>query len=136
MPEIAATNNAWHDGDRAISHSHSGRGFYLAAVVPMFEKTVISAFDCLKRSSCVLHCRTVGVREHVRRWQHSLSPLQTRVGLAAEELAGAGAADELAGVDDRPAAGEDGFGRAFGPDAFEHGVVHAHVMGFRADDFF
>ncbi len=60
MPEIAATNNAWHDGDRAISHSHSGRGFYLAAVVPMFEKTVISAFDCLNRSSCVLHCRTVG----------------------------------------------------------------------------
>src|SRR5207249_1896032 len=61
---------------------------------------------------------------------------QAGIGLAAEELAGAGAADEFAGVDDGTAAGEDGFGGAFGPDAFEHGVVHAHVMGFRTDDFF
>ncbi len=61
---------------------------------------------------------------------------QASVGLAAEELAGAGAADEFAGVDDGAAAGEDGFGRAFDADALEHGIVHAHVVGFRADDFF
>src|SRR5260370_41738976 len=58
------------------------------------------------------------------------------VGLAAEELAGAGAADEFAGVDDGAAAGEDGFGRAFDVDALEHGIVHAHVVGFGADDLF
>src|SRR6266851_3054445 len=51
--------------------------------------------------------------------------LNSGVGLAAEELSGAGAA-----------AGEDGFGRAFDADALEHGIVHAHVVGFGADDFF
>src|SRR6266581_5785833 len=61
--------------------------------------------------------------------------LEAGVGLAAEELAGAGAADEFAGVNDGAAAGEDGFGRAFDADALEHGIVHAHVMGFGADDF-
>src|SRR6266566_2156825 len=63
-------------------------------------------------------------------------PLKAGVGLAAQELAGAGAADEFAGVDDGAAAGEDGFGRALDADAFKHGIVHAHVMGFGADDFF
>src|SRR6266571_2326240 len=64
-----------------------------------------------------------------------LNPLNSSVGLAAEKLAGAGAADEFAGVDDGAAAGENGFGRALDADALEHGIVHAHVMGFRADDF-
>src|SRR6266478_2596668 len=61
---------------------------------------------------------------------------QTGVGLAAEELAGAGAADEFAGLDDGAAAGEDGFWRALDADALEHGIVHAHMVGFGADDFF
>src|ERR1700756_5256238 len=61
---------------------------------------------------------------------------QAGVGLAAEELAGAGAADEFSGVDDGAAAGENRLGRAFDLDALEHGIVHAHVMGFGADDFF
>ncbi len=56
--------------------------------------------------------------------------------MAPEELAGAGAADEFTGVDDGAAAGEDGSGRTFDLDALEHGIVHAHVMGFGADDFF
>ena len=64
------------------------------------------------------------------------SLLDSGVGLAAEELAGAGAADEFAGVDDGTATGEDGLGRAFDADAFKHGIVHAHVMCFSADDFF
>jgi len=50
-------------------------------------------------------------------------------------LAGAGAADEFAGVDDGAAAGEDGFGRTLDLDALEHGIVDAHVVGFGADDF-
>src|SRR5260370_40324429 len=58
------------------------------------------------------------------------------VGLAAEELAGAGAADEFAGVDDGAAAGEGGFGRAFDVGALEDGRVHAPVVGFGADDLF
>src|SRR6266851_2176565 len=62
--------------------------------------------------------------------------LNSGVGLAAEELSGAGAADEFASFDDGAAAGEDGFGRAFDADALEHGIVHAHVVGFGADDFF
>src|SRR5256886_5950538 len=62
--------------------------------------------------------------------------LEAGVGLAAEELAGAGAADEFAGVDDGAAAQENGFGRALDLDALEHGIVHAHVMRFGADDFF
>src|SRR6266478_8191579 len=65
----------------------------------------------------------------------STGDLNSGVGLAAEELAGAGAADEFAGVDDGAAAGEDGFGRAFDADALEHGIVHAHVVGLGADDF-
>ena len=62
--------------------------------------------------------------------------LHSGVGLAAEELADARAADEFAGVDDGAAAGKDGLGGAFDADAFKHGIVHAHMMGFRADDFF
>jgi len=50
-------------------------------------------------------------------------------------LAGAGAADEFAGLDDGAAAGENGFGRAFDLDALEHGIIHAHVVGLGADDF-
>src|SRR5260370_12328463 len=65
-----------------------------------------------------------------------LNPLNSGVGLAAEELAGAGAADEFAGIDDGAAAGEDGCGRALDADALKHGIVHAHVVGFGADDFF
>ena len=56
--------------------------------------------------------------------------------MAAEELAGAGVADEFTGVNDGTAAREDGFGRALDADALEHGIVHAHVVGFGADDFF
>ena len=55
--------------------------------------------------------------------------------MAAKELAGAGAADEFAGLDDGAAAGENGFGRAFDLDALEHGIIHAHVVGLCADDF-
>src|SRR5882724_632268 len=66
----------------------------------------------------------------------SQQPSEAGVGLAAEELAGAGATDEFAGVDDGAAAGENCFGRAFDLDALEHGIVHAHVVGFSADDFF
>src|SRR5205807_537825 len=62
--------------------------------------------------------------------------LEAGVGLAAEELAGAGAADEFAGIDDGAAARENGCGRALDLDALEHGIVHAHVMRFGADDFF
>ncbi len=51
-------------------------------------------------------------------------------------MAGAGAAYEFAGLDDGAAAGEDGFGGAFDLDAFKHGIVNAHVVGFRAYDFF
>ena len=58
------------------------------------------------------------------------------VGLAAEELAGAGAAGELIFVDDGAAAGKDSFCGALDLDAFEHGIVDAHVMCLRADDFF
>src|SRR5437763_9504349 len=63
-------------------------------------------------------------------------PLESRIGLAAEELAGAGAADEFSRVDDGAAAGENGLGRALNLDALEHRVIHAHVMRFGADDFF
>lgn len=69
----------------------------------------------------------------VRSYNHGL---ETSVGLAAEELAGAGAANELSGVNDGAPAREDGFGCAFDPNALEHGIVHAHVMRFRADHFF
>ena len=62
--------------------------------------------------------------------------LHAGVGVAAEELAGARASDELVGVDDGFAAGEDGFGRAHGFNAFKHGVIDAHVVGLGADDFF
>src|SRR5260370_37989403 len=65
----------------------------------------------------------------------TLPRLETGVGLAGEELAGAGTADEFAGVDDGAAAGEDGFGRAFDADTLEHRIVHAHVVGFGADNF-
>src|SRR5260370_4606962 len=61
---------------------------------------------------------------------------QASVGLAAEELAGAGAADEFAGFDDGAATGEDGFGSALDADALEHGIVHAHVVRFCTDDLF
>src|SRR2546429_624678 len=61
---------------------------------------------------------------------------QAGIGLAAEELAGACSADEFSGVNNGAAAAEDGFGRALDLDAFEHGIVHAHVMRFRADEFF
>ena len=50
-------------------------------------------------------------------------------------MAGAGAANEFAGVDDSATAGEDGFGGALCLDALEHGIVHAHVVRFGADDF-
>src|SRR6266481_2429517 len=66
----------------------------------------------------------------------STGDLNSGVGLAAKELAGAGAADEFSGVDDGAAAGEDGLGSALDADAFKHGIVHAHVVGFGADDFF
>src|SRR5260370_14238017 len=71
------------------------------------------------------------------KWKIESAPdLQAGVSLAADELAGAGAADEFAGVDDGAAAGENGLGSALDADAFKHGIVHAHVVGFGADDFF
>ena len=62
--------------------------------------------------------------------------LEAGVGLAAEELAGTGAADEFAAIDDGAATGKNSFWRAFDADTFKHGIVHAHVMRFGADDFF
>src|SRR5437879_13203018 len=122
MPEIGATNGCFY----AYSQ------FILPLWFLSFKKIVLSALHFVNRSFCVLHRRTVGVHEHVRRCQHSLYLLQTRVGLAAEELAGAGAADEFAGVDDGTAAGGDGLGGACGPHALEHGVVRAHVLAYRS----
>src|SRR5258708_31593812 len=66
----------------------------------------------------------------------STADLEAGVSLAAEELAGAGAADEFGSVDDGAAAGENGLGSALDADALEHGIVHAHVVGLGADDFF
>ena len=51
-------------------------------------------------------------------------------------MAGPGAAYELAGVDYDAAAGEHGARHSFYANAFEHGIVHAHVMRFCADDLF
>lgn len=51
-------------------------------------------------------------------------------------MADARAADEFAGVDDGAAAGKDGLGGTLDLDALEHGIVHAHVVGLGADDFF
>jgi hypothetical protein len=56
--------------------------------------------------------------------------------LAAEELAGARAADEFAGVDYGAAAGQHSARHAFDANALEHGVIDPHVVRFRADDFF
>jgi len=56
--------------------------------------------------------------------------------LAAEELAGAGAADEFAGVDYGAATGKDGSRSTLGADAFKHGIIDAHVMSFCANYFF
>ncbi len=56
--------------------------------------------------------------------------------MAAEELAGAWAADEFSGVDYGAAAGEDGSRSALGADAFKHGIIDAHVMSFCANCFF
>src|SRR5882724_5859209 len=64
------------------------------------------------------------------------SLLDSGVGLSAEELAGTGTAYKFAGVDNGAAAGENSLWRALGLDAFEHRIVHAHVVGFGADDFF
>jgi len=61
--------------------------------------------------------------------------LHAGVGLAADELAGAGAADEFSGVVHGFAARKNSFRRAGGVNALEHRVVNAHVMRFRADDF-
>src|SRR5579859_6773991 len=49
--------------------------------------------------------------------------LHARIGLAADELAGAGAADEFSGVDHGFAARENGFRRAPGVNALEHRIV-------------
>src|SRR5260370_35819618 len=56
---------------------------------------------------------------------------KTSVGLAAEELAGAGAADEFSGIDDGTAAGEDGFGRPLCLDPLHHGMVPAAAVRLR-----
>jgi len=68
--------------------------------------------------------------------QTTIDLLKSGVRLAAEELAGAGAADEFADFDDGAAPGENGFGGAFDFDALEHGIVDAHVVSLRANDFF
>ena len=69
-----------------------------------------------------------------RKIQHR--ELQARVGLAAEELAGTGAADEFSGVDNGAATGKDGSRCALGVDSFKPGIVDAHVMRFYANCFF
>ena len=56
--------------------------------------------------------------------------------MTAEELACAGAADEFTGVDDGAAAREDGPWRSLDLNSLEHGIVHAHVVRFCADDLF
>src|SRR5260370_25215024 len=72
----------------------------------------------------------------LRRYKPARILLEARVRLAAEKLASAGAAYEFAGIDDRASAGEDRAGSALDPDAFEHGIVDAHVMRLRADGLF
>jgi hypothetical protein len=59
--------------------------------------------------------------------------LNSGVGLAAEELAAAGTAYELTGVDDWFSAGENCLGNAFDLNAFEHGIVDAHVVRLGTD---
>src|SRR5579863_3253970 len=54
-------------------------------------------------------------------------------GAALEILAAAGLAEEPAVFHDHFAAGEHGAGVAADRKAFEHGIVHAHVMGLRTD---
>src|SRR5215472_3465635 len=74
-----------------------------------------------------------GSRSTAARMVVSLDP---GIGLASEELAGAGAADEFAGINDGAAARENGFGCAFNLDPLEHGIVHAHVVRVGTDDLF
>jgi hypothetical protein len=58
MPEIAATNNAWHQGDRAISDSHSGGCFYAYTqfILPLWflslKKIAALASPTVGRSAC------------------------------------------------------------------------------------
>jgi len=56
--------------------------------------------------------------------------------LAAEKLACAWAAYELSCVNHSASAGEHLSRRPLGLNALEHGIVHAHVVGFCADDLF
>src|SRR5581483_9798891 len=59
---------------------------------------------------------------------------RSTAGGAAKVGAAAGLAEEFAVVDDEFAAGENLAGVAAHAEALEHGVVHAHVMGFGADE--
>jgi len=54
--------------------------------------------------------------------------------LAAKKLACARAADEFSSFDHGAPAREDSFWGSFDLSALEHRIVHAHVMGFCADD--
>src|SRR5690349_6876011 len=53
--------------------------------------------------------------------------------LAAQELARTGAANEFSIFNHASAARENGFWRAFRSNALEHGIIHSHVVCFRAD---
>ena len=88
------------------------------------------------RGNFTVHIQSLPLQRSSYSARFARETLDSGVGLAAKELAGAGAADEFSGFDDGAAAGEDGSRRAFGADALEHGIVDAHVVGFGADDFF
>src|SRR5579862_7228999 len=55
------------------------------------------------------------------------------VSSALEELATAGLSKEFVSINDDLAARDHGSGHASHLDPFEHGVIHTHVVGFRAD---
>src|SRR5690348_18507367 len=53
--------------------------------------------------------------------------------LAAQELARTGAANEFPIFNHAAAARENGFWRALRSNALKHGIIHSHVVCFRAD---
>lgn len=58
------------------------------------------------------------------------------MGLAPQELARPGAANEFSIFDHGASPRENGFWRAFRSNALKHGIIHSHVVRFRTDDIF
>ena len=59
--------------------------------------------------------------------------LNSRWILSFDEFARAGLSNEFAILDECTTAGQHHFRRAFYTDAFEHRIIHAHVVSLRAD---